>query len=215
MTALLVFAVLMPFSVLGQQKDQNSGISLHQAALQGNLDAVKKDIESGTDLNQKDQYGSTPLIIASTFGKTEVAKALIDAGADMEIRDSNGSTPLIIATFFGRTEIVKDLLDKGVNKYARNNSGATALDIASTPFEEDKNLYDQLGAALGPLGLKLDYDQIKSARKELLQCFVPGRKSLLRSTTSQFPDLTGKYLHPNRRDSIPCFLQSFITKPPT
>ena len=178
MTAILVFAVLMPFSVLGQQKDQNSGISLHQAALQGNLDAVKKDIKSGTDLNQKDQYGSTPLIIASTFGKTKVAKALIDAGADMEISDSNGSTPLIIATFFGRTEIVKALLDKGVNKYARNNSGATALDIASTPFEEDKNLYDQLGAALGPLGLKLNYDQIKSTRKEIAAMLRPRPEEL-------------------------------------
>ena len=203
LTAILVFALLMPFSVWGQQKDQNPGISLHQAALQGNLDAVQKHIEAGTDLNQKDQYGSTPLTLAATFGKTEVANALIDAGVDMEISDNYGSTPLIIATLLGRTEIVKALLDNGVNKYTINNSGATALDIASTPFEYDKKIYDQLGAALGPLGLKLDYDQIKSARTEIATMLRPRPEELAAVDYKPIPRIDWKISTPEAQGLNP------------
>jgi CubicO group peptidase (beta-lactamase class C family) len=153
-------------------------VSLHVAALQGNIDAVRQHIEAGSDLNAKDAYGSSPLIIATTFGKTEVARALIEAGADMKISNNEGSTPLHIAALFCRTEIVKALLDKGANKYLRNNSGSTAFDIVAAPFDDDKWIYDQLGAALGPLGLKLDYEQIKVTRPKIAEMLRPGPEDL-------------------------------------
>jgi CubicO group peptidase (beta-lactamase class C family) len=154
------------------------GVSLHVAALQGNIDAVRQHIKAGSDLNEKDAYGSTPLIIAITFGKTEVASSLIEAGADMEIRDNNGSTPLHLAAFFCRTDIVKALLDKGANKYLRNNSGSTAFDIVAAPFDDDRGIYDQLGAALGPLGLKLDYERIKMTRPRIAEMLRPRTEDL-------------------------------------
>jgi CubicO group peptidase (beta-lactamase class C family) len=176
-TVSLIIICFAPLNIYGQETSTMSA-SLHLAALQGNVEAIRQYIEAGTDLNQKDEYGSTPLIIATTFGKTEVAKALIEAGADMEIRDTNGSTPLHIAAFFGRTDIVRALLDKGANKYSRNNSGSTALDIVSSPFEYDKATYDQLGAALGPLGLNLDYERIKTTRPKIAAMLRPGIKEL-------------------------------------
>lgn len=90
-TAMLVITLLTPLPVCGQENPTQS-VSLHVAALQGNIDAVRQHIKAGLDLNEKDAWGSTPLIIAATFGKTEVARALIEAGADIEIRDNNGST---------------------------------------------------------------------------------------------------------------------------
>ena len=177
-TAVLVAAFLIPLSVCGQQGNQALKIGLHQAALQGNIDAVNQQIKAGSDLNQKDTYGSTPLIIAATFGKTEVARALINAGADMSIGDNYGSTPLHIAALFGRTEIVRDLLSKGADQYIRNNNGATAFDIAAPPFDYDKGLYDQLAAALGPAGLKLDYEQIKKARPRIAEMLRPKPEEL-------------------------------------
>ncbi len=166
--------------VVGWGKQENSskekgqpskppGVSLHVAALQGNIDAIRQHIKAGSDLNEKDMFGSTPLIIAATFGKIEVARALIEAGADLNLRNNDGSTALLIAAFLCRTEIVKALLDKGANKYLRNNAGRTALDAVVGPFDDVKGIYDHLGRALEPLGLKLDYEQIKMTRPKIAE----------------------------------------------
>ncbi len=144
-------------------------VSLHTAAHQGNLDAVRGHIDAGSDLNAKDAYGSSPLIVAATFGRTEVARALIEAGADMTITNNEGSTLLHIAAFLCRTEIVRALLDKGADKGIRNKAGRTALESVSRPFDEVKIIYDGLGAALEPLGLKLDYERIKSTRPQIAE----------------------------------------------
>jgi len=148
-------------------------VSLHEAALMGNIDAVWRHIEAGSDLNKKDAYGSTPLIVAITFGRSDVAAALIKTGADMKISNNEGSTPLHLAAFFGRTEIVKSLLDEGADRYVRDNLGSTAFDIAAAPFDDDKDIYDQLGQSLEPLGLELDYRQIKISRPRIAEMLRP------------------------------------------
>jgi CubicO group peptidase (beta-lactamase class C family) len=153
-------------------------VSLHEAALLGNSDAVQQHIEAGSNLNEKDAYGSTPLIVAITFGKTEVAGALIEAGADMEISNNDGATPLHLAALFCRTEIVGALLDKGANRYTRDNSGSTAYDIVAAPFDDDKGLYDGIGKALGPLGLELDYARIKMTRPGIAKMLRPRPEDL-------------------------------------
>ena len=108
--------------------------------------------------------GSTALITAAVFGKTEVAKALIEAGADVNSRNNDGSTSLYCAAFFCRTEIVEALLDKGADKSIRNNFGSTALESVAGPFSDVKGIYDLFSKDLGPLGLKLDYEQIEETR---------------------------------------------------
>jgi CubicO group peptidase (beta-lactamase class C family) len=153
-------------------------VSLHVAALQGNIDAVRQHIAAGTDLNEKDAFGSTPLIIAATFGRAEVAKALIEAGAALEITSSEGSTPLHVAAFFCRTEIVKALLESGANKYVRNDYGSTPLESVSAPFEDVEDIYDTIGQTLGPLGLKLDYEWIKVSRPQIVEMFRPTPEEL-------------------------------------
>jgi peptidoglycan/LPS O-acetylase OafA/YrhL len=184
-TAMLLFILL---TVAGCGKQENSDkekrpprVGLHVAALQGNLDAIRQHMKARSDLNKKDAYGSSPLIVAATaygssplivaatFGKTEVARALIDAGADMKITNNEGSTPLHIAAFLCRTEIVKALLDKGADKTLTNKAGRTALESVSRPFDDVKGIYDGLGAALEPLGLKLDYERIKMTRPEIAE----------------------------------------------
>ena len=182
--ALLVIAffglgcgMLETASVLAQSSTP-PGMSLHAAALQGDLDAVQQHIEAGSDLDKKDAYGSSPLIIAAMFDKADVVKALIKAGADMAISNNEGSTPLHIAAFFGRPGIVEVLLDKGADKYVRNNDGATAFDLVAAPFEDDLWLYDQLGASLGPVGLKLDYEQIREARPQMAEMLRPQTEDL-------------------------------------
>lgn len=163
--AMVVIALGAPFAAGGQ--DAPARMSLHAAALQGNLDAVRGYIEAGSDLNEKDAFGSTPLIIATTFGRTDVARALIEAGADLNLAGSEGATPLHSAAFLGRTEIVRLLLDHGANKYLRDGFANMPAESVSDPFEEVQGTYDRIGKALGPLGLELDYAQIKEARPRI------------------------------------------------
>jgi hypothetical protein len=181
-TAILIVTVLI---VGGCPKQENSDseqrspcVSLHAAALGGNLDAIRQHIDAGSELNKKDAYGSSALIVAVTFGKTEVARALIEAGADLEITNNEGTTPLHIAAFFCRAEIVRMLVDNGADKSALNKAGRTALETVSGPFESFKSIYDSIGNGLRPLGLELDYERIKRTRPEIAEMLRQSRQEM-------------------------------------
>jgi hypothetical protein len=142
-------------------------VGLHEAVIVGNVEAIRQHVAAGSDLDQKDDYGSTQLIVAATFGKAEAAKALIDGGASLSITNNDGSTPLHVAAFLCHVEVVEALLDAGADKGAPNGAGRTALDAVSGPFENVKPIYDELGAALGPLGVQLDYEHIQATRPKI------------------------------------------------
>ena len=185
-TAMLFVTLLAVFGpgARADSTEDNGGtpasptIGLHMAALQGDIQAVRRHIESGSDLNEKDQFGSTALIIATIFDRPEVAKALIEAGADLEIRTRDGSTPLHVASFFCRTAIVEALLDAGADKYSRSMAGATAFDNVAPPFEDDIAIYDRFKDGLGPMGLALDYERIKVTRPEIAEMLRPQPEEL-------------------------------------
>lgn len=139
-------------------------LSLHEAALAGDLAAVRRHVVAGADLNAPDPTGATPLIVATAFGRTAVARALIDAGADLDRRNNEGSTALLTAALFCREEIVRALLDAGADRTLRNDAGSAALDVVTAPFESLVPVYDYLGTVLGPLGLTLDYERIRRTR---------------------------------------------------
>jgi CubicO group peptidase (beta-lactamase class C family) len=142
-------------------------IPLHLAALSGDLEAVRRHVAAGADLNAKDAYGSTPLTLAATFGRTEVARALLAAGADLEATDGQGSTPLHVAAFFCREAIVEALLAKGADRWARNAGGRTPSDLVAAPFEDDAAAYARIEKALRPLGLRLDEERIRRTRPRI------------------------------------------------
>ena len=142
-------------------------LDIHTAAYLGDINSIQQHIQAGTDLDKKDQYGSTPLIVAITFDKTDVAKALIEGGADLSVTNNDGSAPLHIAAFFCKAEIVQLLLDNDVDTTLRNNYGSTALESVAGPFEQVKPIYEQLDAALKPLGLKMDYKYLEETRPQI------------------------------------------------
>ena len=51
--------------------------SIHDAAMQGNLEAVKQHLAAGSDVNAKYEGEWTPLHFAASFGHKEVAELLI------------------------------------------------------------------------------------------------------------------------------------------
>jgi NAD(P)-dependent dehydrogenase (short-subunit alcohol dehydrogenase family) len=153
-----------------QSSGTSVSVGLHQAAFQGNLEAVRQHIEAGENLNEREPSGgSSPLIVAATFGQTEVAKALIGAGADLNQQNNDGSTALFSAAFLCHTEIVAALLDAGADKSIRNNAGSTALEVVTVPFDAIRDTYDLLGTVLGPYGLELDYERIRTTRPKIAE----------------------------------------------
>jgi len=90
--------------------------SIHDAAHTGNIEAVKKHLASGADLNTKDSEDGTPLHHAAWNGHKEVAELLIEKGAVVNALGVNG-TPLDWAIFRNHTEAA-DLLRKHGGKTA-------------------------------------------------------------------------------------------------
>ena len=172
-----IFAFFMTISLAlisscaSEEKKENSPpkMDIHQAAFMGNLKEIKSHVAFGSDLDIKDAYGSTALNIASTFGHPEIAKVLIEGGANPNAISLDGSTALHSASFFCYTEIVETLLKAGVDTEVRNNFGSTAGEAVSAPFEAVKVIYDQMGRDLGPLGLKLNYEEIKVLRPQIAE----------------------------------------------
>jgi CubicO group peptidase (beta-lactamase class C family) len=173
----LAITLLTPLPAQAQET-QPPSVGIHLAALQGNVTAIQQHIVAGSDLNGKDTYGSTPLIVAAAFGKTEVAKALIEAGADLDIANNDGGTALHTAAFLCRTEIVGALLDAGANKYLRDSYGNTPFESVSAPFDAVEGIYDSFVQGLGPLGLELDYEQIRETRPRLAEMLRPKPEEL-------------------------------------
>ena len=81
-------------------------ISIHKAVETGNIDAVKKHLAAGTDVNVNADAESlvTPLHVASVFGKSEISELLINSGADVNALMKDGRTPLDLASELKKTE---------------------------------------------------------------------------------------------------------------
>jgi len=105
---------------------------LHFAVSLGNLDIVKRLLDSGlVNKDSRDKDGNTPLIWAVTSdGSEEMLEALVDHGADINVQNYIGETALYIASARGLADKVEYLLENGARTQITNLDGATALHAA-------------------------------------------------------------------------------------
>ena len=105
-------------------------ISIHEAVGTGNIEAVKKHLAAGTDVNANDG-GWTPLWYAADEGHKEIVELLIAKGADVNAKnDKFVGTFLHWAAFSGHKEIAELLIAKGADVNAKDRVGKTPLDRA-------------------------------------------------------------------------------------
>ena len=97
-------------------------ISIHKAADDGNIEAIKQHIAAGTDVNSN--YEWTPLHAAAN---KETAELLIAKGADINAKDDTGGTPLFWAALEGNEEVAELLIRQGADVNAAGPKGWTAL----------------------------------------------------------------------------------------
>jgi ankyrin repeat protein len=115
--------------IFNRFKAKAPAISIHDAAKDGNIKAIKKHLAYGTDVNLGDILERTPLYYAAT---KEIAELLIDNGAWVNAKGYIvQDTPLHGAAHFGHKEVVELLIAKGADVNSINNRGsATPLDYA-------------------------------------------------------------------------------------
>jgi len=105
------------------------------AAKAGSIDAIKKHLRNGADINERDLgFGLTPLTTAAIHGRTEAVGLLLSEGANINARNADGGTALHATAFFGRPESMKKLLANGADLTARNGDGDTPGDISTATW---------------------------------------------------------------------------------
>jgi len=111
-------------------------ISIHIAARDGNIEAVKQHLAAGTDVNAKGLGGITPLSDAAYYGRKEIMELLIASGADANAKDYGGRTPLDVATHSKHPNAsaeTADLLRKHGGKTGEELKGDEPVSKAATP----------------------------------------------------------------------------------
>ena len=107
----LLLTTIAAVLLVGCGPPETPGISIHIAAINGDIEAIKQHLAAGTDVNAKTDVGTTPLFYAAGDGHKEIAELLIAKGADVNAKNKFDSTPLDWA-IRGKHAETADLLRK-------------------------------------------------------------------------------------------------------
>ncbi|MFC1604810.1 ankyrin repeat domain-containing protein [Planctomycetota bacterium] len=91
---------------------KRSSSSLHQAAVDGDIEQVRLLISKGANVNAQDEKGNTPLCRAVESGKMEIVQLLVEAGADV---NAGSWPPLCMAVDENNTAIAEYLIAHGAD----------------------------------------------------------------------------------------------------
>ena len=109
---------------------------LIQAVRIGDIDAARRMLAAGADVNSRDGEGSTLLMIAAHTGNLNMVRALLEAGADVKASDERGWTALMKAAYNaeqdrGFADVTQVLIDAGANVEAPIGYGIRPLMLAA------------------------------------------------------------------------------------
>ncbi len=128
---------------------------LANAVNAGDVEAVKRLIAEGSDVNAPSILQDRPLHVAAYGRDPDVIPVLVKAGADLEARDDKNMTPLMLAARRAQPEQVKALLDCGADARARDDEEWTALHYAAQAGIAEM-VEDLLTAGADPLATTAD-----------------------------------------------------------
>src|SRR5687768_4303802 len=120
----------------------SDALKLKHASLAGDLDEVRRLLDSGVDPNSTDEYGSGTLL---TFNPAMI-EYLLSRGADPNTQtNENGASILAGLAYVNELECVRILLRAGANpNHGRDESGETPLHHALAKDGADRILLVKL-----------------------------------------------------------------------
>jgi ankyrin repeat protein len=121
----------------GFSRTEAAGLSLIDAAKNGDVEAVRALVKRGADVNAPAADGTTALHWASYRDAVETADLLIRAGARVDAANDLGATPLWMASMNGSLAMVRRLLEAGAHPNLSLLLGETPLMIASRSGNPD------------------------------------------------------------------------------
>jgi ankyrin repeat protein len=106
--------------------------SLHYAALDGDVDALRSAVVMGADVDLQDRNGYTPLHLAAQQAQVEAAEALLAMCARVDLQDRYGNQPLWTAVFNFRGDgrVIQMLLAHGADPGHCNRAGKAPAELA-------------------------------------------------------------------------------------
>ncbi|HET7609939.1 MAG TPA: ankyrin repeat domain-containing protein, partial [Gammaproteobacteria bacterium] len=111
--------------------------SLATAARDGDVGAVRAQLEAGADVNQLESDGSSALLWAAYQSSTELVALLLANKADPNRANEFGVTPLLQASRNGDVETMRALLDGGAEIASAMRDGETPLMAAARTGNAD------------------------------------------------------------------------------
>ncbi len=117
------------------------------AVTRGDIEAARRLLRAGADINARDRHGQTALMLAAHHGHRELVEMLIEHGADLNITAKYHLSALMLSVMAGHTGIVRRLARAGADLGIRGSGapgflGKSAYDLAVA--REMEELYDEL-----------------------------------------------------------------------
>ena len=93
------------------EADEHGRTQLYNACGNGQVDAARRLLDRGAEVDRATKKGATPLHIACTKGHVDVARLLLDKGAEVDKAEEGRWTPLDAAKHFHQDAVVALLED--------------------------------------------------------------------------------------------------------
>ncbi|XP_072049635.1 uncharacterized protein [Amphiura filiformis] len=121
-----------PRSVYQTLDEMDFERGLWSAAVDGEVDRVRKFLDKGEDPNTMDKSGFAPLHYACRNGHKEITSMLLQKGANPNVQTrSGGATPLHRAAYAGHIDIIECLLSHGATPSLCDEDGKSPLHKAA------------------------------------------------------------------------------------
>ena len=114
------------------KSDEEAAKSIFVAAKIGSIDAIKKHLEAGVEVNSLNKNKQTALHFAASAGRLDAATVLLEARADVTVADKYQKTALHYSATNGHKATTALLLEKGALINAKDDKNKTPLDYAVT-----------------------------------------------------------------------------------